>query len=219
MSIMYWQGNKIIQGVGDESSELGYVGFDDNTKTYVLWLKDHEGLFIGAGSYIRGDEWSTEAEAKGKATLSVSARLAHFIWMKQISKKSRSNGNNKAQNESVDIANKNGGFNFSIVNHIHNQENHYNMEIKDSGVGFQIILNIDKGDKGAFVKALTTNGMPESDAGDLVEIMSQEKPESSEKPFGKKTMNWIMENMSKVSTSVGVNLLTEAVKKYYGLNS
>ena len=219
MSTMYWQGDKIIQGVRDESSELGYVGFDDNTKSYVLWLKDHEGIFIGAGSYIRGDEWSSKAEAKGKAALSASARLAHFIWMKQASKKSKSNRSNKEKSDAIDITNKNSGFNFSIVNHINNQENHYNMEVKDSGVGFQVILNIGEGDSDAFVKALTTNGMSESDAKDLAEIMPQEKPESSEKPFGKKAMNWITQNLWKVSNSVGVNLLTEAAKKFYGLNS
>ena len=28
MSTMYWQGDKIIQGVKGERAELGYVGFD-----------------------------------------------------------------------------------------------------------------------------------------------------------------------------------------------
>ena len=154
MSTMYWQGDKIIQGVKGERAELGYVGFDDNAKSYVLWLKDHEGVFIGAGSYIRGDEWSTNTEAKGKAVFSASARLAHFVWMKQISKKSEDR-NNTPLKKTSDGSDKNTVF---IFNQFNNQENHYNMEIKNSGTGSQIVLNIGKGDANAFVKELTTKG-------------------------------------------------------------
>ena len=219
MSTMYWQGNRIIQGVSGESSELGYVGFDDNSKSYVLWLKDHEGMFINVGSYIRGDEWATEEEAKGRAMQSVSARLAHLAWMKQASKISKSNKGSEALNNMKDVPNQNNVVNVSVVNHISNQENHYNMEVNDNGVGFQFLLNIKKDDVEGFVRELTNNGMPESDAKEIAEIISQEKPESSTMPFGKKTMSWIVEHASKVSTSVGVNLLTEAVKKFYGFDS
>ena len=58
MSGMHWRENRLIQRVGDKQGELGYV----------LWLKDHDGVFLNpAGSYVRGDEWATLHEAKEKA--------------------------------------------------------------------------------------------------------------------------------------------------------
>lgn len=83
MSGMCWRENRLIQRVGDKQGELGYVGRDGSTGGYVLWLKDHDGVFLNpAGSYVRGDEWPTLHEAKEKAPQSASAMLAHLMWMK-----------------------------------------------------------------------------------------------------------------------------------------
>ena len=85
MSSMAWVGDRIIQRVGEDESELGYIGEDRNTGTHVLWLKDHNGVFIGnPGSYVRGDEWPTLAEAKEKALRSASAFLLHLFWMQSL---------------------------------------------------------------------------------------------------------------------------------------
>ena len=68
MSGMSWRENRLIQSVGDKQGELGYVERDGSTGGYVLWLKDHDGVFLNpAGSYVRGDEWATLHEAKEKA--------------------------------------------------------------------------------------------------------------------------------------------------------
>ena len=83
MSGMHWRENRLIQRVGDKQGELGYVARDGSTGGYVLWLKDHDGVFLNpAGSYVRGDEWATLHEAKEKAPRSASAMLAHLMWMK-----------------------------------------------------------------------------------------------------------------------------------------
>ncbi len=83
MSDMNWQGNRLI--IREKQGELGYIGLDENTGTYVLWLKDHDGVFLNPpGSYIRGDEWATLSEAKKNAPHSASARLAHLVWIKSM---------------------------------------------------------------------------------------------------------------------------------------
>ena len=84
MSSIIWDGNRLIQKMGGEESELGYIGSDKNRGTYALWLKDHNGTFIGKGSYIRGDTWNTFAEAKEKAADCSSAFLAHLMWVKSL---------------------------------------------------------------------------------------------------------------------------------------
>ena len=82
MSSISWVGNRLVQGVKQRKGELGYVAFDEHTKTHVLWLKDHDGVFTTPGSYVRGDEWPTLREAKANAAGSPTAFLAHCMWMK-----------------------------------------------------------------------------------------------------------------------------------------
>ena len=82
MSSMSWVGDRLVQGVKGRKGELGYVALDENTKTYVLWLKDHDGVFLAPGQYVRGDEWPTLHEAKANAAQSPTALLAHLMWMK-----------------------------------------------------------------------------------------------------------------------------------------
>ena len=85
MSSKHLLGNRVIQKVGGKEAELGYIGKDKSTGSYVLWLKDHDGVFMGnRGSYVRGDEWPTLAEAKEKVLTSTSANLAHWSWMQSV---------------------------------------------------------------------------------------------------------------------------------------
>ena len=84
MSSIVWRGNRLMQRVGNEESELGYVQFEEHTRRCVLWLKDHVGAFLSKGSYVRADTWSSMDEAKVKAASSPSAFLAHLMWMKSL---------------------------------------------------------------------------------------------------------------------------------------
>ena len=87
MSSIVWHGNRLIQRVGNEESELGYVALDKHTRTYVLWLKDHVGVFAGKGAYVRAETWSSRDEAKEKAAASPSTFLAHLVWMRNLESK------------------------------------------------------------------------------------------------------------------------------------
>ena len=87
MSSITWKENYLFQHVKDHKEELGYVKLDQNSNTYVLWLKDTFGVVLGTpGAYIRGDEFSSMAVAKRKAALSASAFIVHCIWTRNIVK-------------------------------------------------------------------------------------------------------------------------------------
>lgn len=69
--------------------ELGRLRGDapdaEGTGTFVMWLKDHKGIFSGSpGAQVRGDEWPTLEEARAKAMQSASARLMLYSLMLQI---------------------------------------------------------------------------------------------------------------------------------------
>ena len=66
------------------------------------------------------------------------------------------------------------------VTQITNQVIHNYTEINSSGADTRIVLSIEKGDTDGFVKVLTANGIPESDAKELAAIVSEEKPQSQE---------------------------------------
>ena len=88
MSNMRWEDDqKIVQGLRDQTAELGYIGAETHTGKFVLWLKDNEGIFGAKDGYIRGDEWDSLDEAKQRAIDSTSARLAHFIWLQSLKEK------------------------------------------------------------------------------------------------------------------------------------
>ena len=87
MSAITWQENRLIQHVGTHDEELGYVDFDENSGTYVLWLKDTCGVLDLNGGYIRGDEFPSMTAAKQKAASSPSASILHYIWMRNVVKR------------------------------------------------------------------------------------------------------------------------------------
>ena len=84
MSSIKWKNDRLFQHVGNHDEELGYVDLDENTETYVLWLKDTCGVLGLNGGYIRGDEFPTKIAAKDKAASSASACILHYIWMRDV---------------------------------------------------------------------------------------------------------------------------------------
>ena len=85
MSSVHLVGDYVFQKLGGEQAELGYIKEDENTGTYVFWVKDYDGKVLGSpGVYIRGDEWPTLVEARESVLESVSVRLAGLRWMELI---------------------------------------------------------------------------------------------------------------------------------------
>ena len=81
MSSVIWDGDNLTQKVGGNVEKLGHVKYDENSKDYVLWLKDAHGVFGNNKGYIRGDSFPSMEDAKQNATSSTSATLFHYMWM------------------------------------------------------------------------------------------------------------------------------------------
>lgn len=85
MSAITWQDNRLMQRVGDDEAELGYIG----TPTAAVAVATHKGPFVlwlrgplhAPGSYLRGEEWPSLREARQEAARSLTAQLAHLAWM------------------------------------------------------------------------------------------------------------------------------------------
>ena len=75
--------------MGNHVEELGYVALEQNTETYVLWLKDTCDMLGLNGGYIRGDEYPSMVSAKKSAASSVSAQLVHHMWMIKLGRESK----------------------------------------------------------------------------------------------------------------------------------
>ena len=112
----------------------------------------------------------------------------------------------------------------NAVTQITNQVIHNYTAIHNSGPNALFELNIGRGDIEAFTKALTESGIPEHAARELASIISDEKPQSKDEPFGERAKDWLSRNLGrfadgswKVGVAAGTNLLTEAVMRYYGL--
>jgi hypothetical protein len=90
--------------------------------------------------------------------------------------------------------------------------------------GASVHVAIGQMDLPALVEFLTSNGIAESDARQLGELMASEKPESSQEPLGSKAKAWLVDNIKKaangtwkIGLSVAVDVVKEAALKYYGL--
>ena len=86
MSSITWDNNRLIQRVGNDAGELGYVDRDENSGTYVLWLRDTSGVLDLNGGYMRGDEFGSLEEARKCAASSASAFIMHYTWMRMTIK-------------------------------------------------------------------------------------------------------------------------------------
>ena len=81
MSSVLWDGDNLIQRVGDDIEGLGHVKYDEHSNTHVLWLRDSSDVFGVNKGYVRGDSFPSMGEAKLHAASSTSARLFHFMWL------------------------------------------------------------------------------------------------------------------------------------------
>lgn len=88
----------------------------------------------------------------------------------------------------------------------------------------QISVEISVGDSKSFIEHLTKSGIAEEDAKELAEIVQSEKPLSAAEPLGEKAKNWVSSNLEKakkgiwnVGASVAEQIITEAVRQFYGL--
>ena len=81
MSSVVWDGDNLIQRVGDDIDELGHVKHDPNSNSHVLWLRDLRDVFGVNKGYVRGDSFPSMNEAKRHAATSTSAWLFHFMWL------------------------------------------------------------------------------------------------------------------------------------------
>lgn len=111
------------------------------------------------------------------------------------------------------------------VSQIFNQTiyGHYTA-ITNTGVGAQITLTIDRGDSKAMVSELVKAGIPREDATEFAEILASEKPQSNERPFGKRAGTWLARNIGKaadgtwkIGVAIATTVLEEAALRYYGL--
>ena len=112
-----------------------------------------------------------------------------------------------------------------MVSQITNQVIHGNYTaISNSGVISGLMLSIAPKDADAVVSALVEKGIAEGEAQEFAKILSEEKPESAEEPFGAKAKAWVADKAGKMASGVwgiglsaGTSVLTEAALKYYGL--
>ncbi|AZO00378.1 hypothetical protein EJ066_26425 [Mesorhizobium sp. M9A.F.Ca.ET.002.03.1.2] len=88
----------------------------------------------------------------------------------------------------------------------------------------QVNLSITAGDWDSMVGALVDAGLPKDAAKEFAEIIVDEKPESVEKPLGKKALAWLKKNTPKAASGawkIGSDVLTkvatEAALQYSGL--
>ena len=84
MSSITWNDNRLMQSVGTNNEQLGHISLDENSGTYVVWLKDTCGVLGLNGGDIRGDEFGSMEEAKSDAASSPSVFIMHYIWMRAI---------------------------------------------------------------------------------------------------------------------------------------
>jgi hypothetical protein len=85
-------------------------------------------------------------------------------------------------------------------------------------------ISINKGSKEELAKHLQDIGLSAIDTAELVEIIDTEEPNFENKTFGQKVNSWTQKMLGKAldgSWNIGIgaagNLITEAVKAYYGI--
>lgn len=113
----------------------------------------------------------------------------------------------------------------SVVNNITNQIVHGQITtINSAGENNRIEFSIQKNSVSDVERHLVGSGIPMEDAKEFSSILSQERPEDSDQPFGKKAKAWLSKSLHKAfdgTWTVGVatasKVLEQAALKYYGL--
>jgi DNA-binding transcriptional regulator YhcF (GntR family) len=97
-------------------------------------------------------------------------------------------------------------------------------QIVTSGSVERISLEIAQGDINNLISELSRAGIPKKEAHELAEIVADEKPSEQTGTLGERTRRWLGDKISGASglawgmtREVITDILTEAVKKYYGL--
>jgi hypothetical protein len=111
------------------------------------------------------------------------------------------------------------------VTQITNQTVYGNLTtISNTGNRASIEVAVAQGNYEEVVNALENAGIPKADATEFAHLISNERPESEQEPFGKKARVWIAENIHKaadgawkVGLAVATKVLTETALRYYGL--
>lgn len=87
-----------------------------------------------------------------------------------------------------------------------------------------VTFNIDEGDIAGLIEALKKTGMSADAAAEIAQIAATETPDAPDKPLGDKARAWITEKVKQgasgalgVGKAVGTEILTEALKQFYGL--
>ena len=88
----------------------------------------------------------------------------------------------------------------------------------------RVNVAIGQGDLPGLVSFLKQNGIIESDAQRLGELIAAERPESAQEPLGSKAKGWLIDNLKKavdgtwkIGVSVATDVIKEAALRYYGL--
>ena len=97
-------------------------------------------------------------------------------------------------------------------------------QITNSGQVGGITVKVAQGNIESLISELVSNGIPESDAKELADILKDERPGSAQQPFGKRALKWMGEKIEKaagaawgMAAPAATELLKVASKKYYGL--
>lgn len=88
--------------------------------------------------------------------------------------------------------------------------------------GGSINVSVVAGDQTSLVDYLVNHGVPKKAADELATLAANEQPNDPEEPIGAKARGWLEKAVGgawSVSKEVGTELLTEALKAYYGLNA
>ena len=89
---------------------------------------------------------------------------------------------------------------------------------------FNVNTNITKGDTKSLIKALEEINVPKDDIVEIIEIVTEDKPNIETKTLGEKTQSWISKMLKKtldgswqIATGAAGGLLAELFKNYFGL--
>ncbi len=81
---MRWVGPVLLQGIHQANTELGYIAYEEQTNSYVIWLKDYWGHAVRRGGYVRGDTFSTLEEGMSKGPTQGATFLFHLMWQQTL---------------------------------------------------------------------------------------------------------------------------------------
>lgn len=85
----------------------------------------------------------------------------------------------------------------------------HNVRVSGIGPSQKVTFDLNRLDEGRLLKAIVDAGVPEKNAREFVDIVSEEGLENAKIPFKKRTQEWIENNISPVATQVFTKSLTD----------